>query len=252
MATLDRVTEMKKQGLSDTEISSKLQVEGVPSSEINDSLNQSKMGNAPSAAPQIPNEEMQSSIMGNNAVAETRGDPNQAAQPPAPGKPMTQEMPAPQTPQQPEVYPPQQQYEQPQPGQDQYAQQQPVDEYYQQTPQYSDQGYYAPQQGSFDTETISEIAEQVVSDKFSEFHKKTGDIPSFKNQIQDKVSDIDNRLKKIEDNIDKLQQAIIGKIGEFGESSAMVHKDLDNLHGTMSKLMNPLIDNVNEMRKNSN
>ena len=97
--------------------------------------------------------------------------------------------------------------------------------------------------------TISEIAEQVVIEKLNEFKKKTGDLVSFKNSIQTNVADIDERLKRIENSIDKLQQAVIGKIGEFGESNAMIHQDLDNLHGTVSKLMNPLIDNYNELRK---
>jgi hypothetical protein len=128
---------------------------------------------------------------------------------------------------------------------------QPQDDYYQATPQaYQEQNYYAPQ-GTADTETISEIAEQVATEKLEEYKKKTGDMASFKNTIQDKVDDIDDRLKKIESNIDKLQQAIIGKIGEFGESNAIIHKDLDNLHGTVSKLMDPLIDNYNELKKTS-
>jgi len=125
----------------------------------------------------------------------------------------------------------------------------PQDDYYTQTPQaYSQQDYYAPQ-GGMDTETISEIAEQVATEKLNEYKKKTGDIISFRNTIQDKVNDIDDRLKRIEATIDKLQQAIIGKIGEFGESNAAIHKDLDNLHGTVSNLMNPLIDNINELKK---
>lgn len=103
--------------------------------------------------------------------------------------------------------------------------------------------------GTTDTDTISEIAEQVFSDKFGEFTKKTGDLVAFKNMMQDKVSDLDHRLKRIEETIDKLQQAIIGRIGEFGETNSMIHKDLENLHGTMSKLMNPLVDNYNELRK---
>jgi hypothetical protein len=28
-----------------------------------------------------------------------------------------------------------------------------------------------------------------------------------------------------------------------------VHKDMENLHNTMSKMMNPLMDNYNELRK---
>jgi hypothetical protein len=233
MATLEKVMELQGQGLSDADISTQLQNEGVAPTEINDSLNQAKIKNAvspPENAGQQPAPEMQASIM-----------QNQEQQPAAiPAQPMTQEVPAQQAqqPQQPapEIYPPQ------------VAAEQPQEDYYTQTPQAYGQDYYAPQ-GGVDTETISEIAEQVATEKLNEFKKKTGDLVSFRNTIQDKVDDIDDRLKRIENSIDKLQQAIVGKIGEFGESNAMIHKDLDNLHGTVSKLMDPLMDNINEMKK---
>ena len=81
--------------------------------------------------------------------------------------------------------------------------QQPQDNYYPQTPQaYSPQDYYAPQ-NTLDTETISEIAEQVAIEKLDEFKKKTGDLVSFKTSIQNKVDDIDDRLKRIENSIEK-------------------------------------------------
>jgi len=245
MATLDKIMEMKKQGISDTEISTQLQNEGISPSEINDSFNQARIKNAISPSEQQVPQEMQGSIMSNPAPQ------NVAPEQQAPIKPMTQEAqvqppiqpqvqppiqpPAPQTP---EIYPPQEQ-----------PQAYPQQDYYQETPQaYPQQDYYAPQQ-AVDTETISEIAEQVTTEKLNEFKKKVGDIASFKTTIQDKVSDIDERLKRIETSIDNLQQSIIGKVGEFGESNAMIHKDLDNLHGTVSKLMNPLIDNYNELKK---
>jgi hypothetical protein len=252
MPTLEKVMQMQQQGKTDAEISTQLQNEGVPAAEINDSFNQAKIKNAVSppgaAAPeQAQMEGMQASIMPNQ--------PEPTAQTPPQAQPMTQELPArldaaaqeaqaQQFPQQqvvapPEVYPPQ----------EGFAPEQPQDDYYQQTPQaYSQQDYYAPQGGT-DTETISEIAEQVTTEKLNDYKKKVGDIASFKNNIQDKVNDIDDRLKRIENSIDKLQQAVIGKIGEFGESNAAVHKDLDNLHGTVAKLMNPLIDNYNELKK---
>ena len=250
MTTLDKIMEMQKGGKSDTEISTQLQNEGIAPAEINDSFNQAKIKNAVSppenAAPQQAPPEMTSSIMS--------GQPEQA--PPMP--PAAPQAPAPQAP---EVYP--QEAPIPQaPGQEAYqapvneyqppvAEDQPQDDYYQQTPQaYSQQDYYAPQP-AMDSETISEIAEQVATEKLNKYKKKVGDITSFKNNIQDKVGDIDDRLKRIEDTIGKLQQAIIGKIGEFGEGNAMIHKDLDNLHGTVSKLMNPLIDNYNELKKMS-
>ena len=67
--------------------------------------------------------------------------------------------------------------------------------------------------------------------------------------MQDKVNDIDARLRRIESTIDKLQQAIIQKIGEFGENTISIKRDVANLHDTTSKLMNPLIDNYRELQK---
>jgi len=256
MGTLEKVIDMQKEGRNDEEISIKLQNEGISPKEIDDSLNQAKIKNAvyppnqtsvgtppiqpPTQAPPTKGPQgMQQSIMpnaeqGNRAPmpyaeqeasapeAQTSPSPTSQIEPPQPGAPG------------PEVYPPQNQQQ---------------DYYYPETPQASpDQDYYA-QQGGTDTETISEIAEQVATEKLNEFKAKTGDLISFKNTIQERVKDIDDRLKRIESSIDKLQQAIIGKIGEFGESNAMVHKDLDNLHSTVSKLMNPLIDNYNELKK---
>ncbi len=223
---------MQKQGLSETQITTQLQNEGVHPQEINDSLNQLKIKNAVSPSEQIaqaPAPEIYPP-QGQDMQPTPMDSPEQIAQ-----APNVQEMQQSQTP---EIYPPQ--------GQDM---QQPQDDYYTQTPQaYSPQDYYAPQ-NTLDTETISEIAEQVAIEKLDEFKKKTGDLVSFKTSIQNKVDDIDDRLKRIENSIDKLQQAIIGKIGEFGESNAMIHKDLDNLHGTVSKLMNPLVDNYKELKK---
>lgn len=117
----------------------------------------------------------------------------------------------------------------------------------QQVYQDPNQGYY--QQPAVDTETISEIADQVVQEKFAEFNKKTGDLVSFRNEVKDKLKDLDERLKRIEGSLDNIQRAVIGKIGEYGENMAFVQKDLTNIHDTMSKMMNPLIDNYRELKK---
>jgi len=229
MTTLERVIKMQGDGLTDNQIATQLRNEGISPMEINNSINQAKIKSAVSEPEDHMSSGMQQSMMDSQEQAD-----NQYQQAPPP-----------------EVYPPQSAPESESYGQqDYYSSQGGQDGYYTQTPQAYSQDYYAPQSG-VDTETISEIAEQVATEKLNEFKKKTGDLVSFKNNIQDKVNDIDDRLKRIETTIDKLQQAIIGKIGEFGENNAMIHKDLENLHGTVSSLMNPLIDNINELRKMS-
>jgi hypothetical protein len=249
MATLDKIIEMKQKGMADAEISRELQNEGISPTEINDSLNQAQIKAAVTSSPetQMPQTPMQQSIMqspqGMPPAAQVPQEVPQAPMPPAAQVPQAPEEPLP-----PEQYPPaqQQDFQEPMQGEPLPPEQ---DQYYQQTPQaYSGQEFY-PQQGAADTETISEIAEQVFSEKISEFKQKIGDVTTLKNEIKDKVADLDDRLKRIEDNIDKLQQAVIGKVGEFGESAALIHKDLNNLHETTSKLMNPLVDNYKELQK---
>ena len=258
MATLDKVMQLQSQGMSDMDITNQLKRDGISPTEISDSLNQAKIKMAVSP-PDMNNQQA-----GYN--------PNMGNMPPAQDQNMSAPMPSDMQngmSGQPEMYPPQggyndpyagagydQQYQQDPYGgqqqyQDQYAgqQQSGYDDYYQQTPQaYSDQGYYQGG-GAASSENISEIAEQVVTEKLNEYKKKVGDIVSFKNTIQDKVDDIDDRLKRIENSIDKLQQSVVGKIGEFGETSAAIHKDLENLHGTVGKLMNPLVDAYKEAKK---
>ena len=288
MTTLDTVIEMQKQGMNDSEISRNLQSQGFPPQDINDALNQAKIKTALSNQNQLA-QQPQASITETGQTAKTfpqsiaqqKDFTNQMSQPPqnqtmqstqnqftqqtnqtmqpqqsAFTQQPQQTIPAqsPQTnqnilpssppqpsimqsPQEPQIYPPEN-FSEDQYAQDSYA----GGENYYQDDYYADQGYA-------NSETITEIAQQVVNEKFKEYKKKTGDIAMFKTMIQDKVNIIEQRLKRIEENYDKLQQAIIQKIGEFGENTTMIRRDLDNLHNTTSKLMNPLIDTYRELEK---
>ncbi len=145
------------------------------------------------------------------------------------------------------------------PQEQQYApQQQYADQY---APQ--DQGQYAPQeqqyapayadQSSMSIETITEIVDRIIAEKLKEINQKIKPVVDFKNKAEEDIADLKERVKRIESTTDSLQKSVIGKVGEFGQSTSMIHQDLENLHGTVSKLMNPLIDNYNELKKyNSN
>lgn len=131
----------------------------------------------------------------------------------------------------------------------QYAPQAPEQQYQQPYQEQGQQQYYSPDQGSMSIETITEIVDRIISEKLREINQKIKPVVDFKNKAEEDINELKERLKRIEQTIDNLQRSVIGKVGEFGQSNALIHKDLENLHGTVSKLMNPLIDNVNEMRK---
>ena len=260
MATLDRVIQMQQQGYSNDEIVQVLRNEGIAPTEIYDALNQASVKSAiagESTTPEIP------------AAAEPQAEQAQA---PAP-MPETQS-PAPEPLPQ-EQYPTEQQNLNPQDYANQDLQanegyqdteqqiaapesvpaQEPASaqDYYAQTPNaYADAGYsdYDPYSApAYDTETISEIASQIVSEKIKDIQEESKNFKSFQLSAEEKIKNIDSRLKKIEDKIDHLNRAVIGKIADFGQSSSMIQKDLSALHDTVSKLMNPLIDTYNELKE---
>jgi DNA-directed RNA polymerase specialized sigma subunit len=216
MTTLDKVMQMQSQGMPEYDIAYALKNEGISAKEISDAFAQAKIKTAVSQPiPEEYQENYQSSQMQQTPVQQYSQSPQ-------------------------EQYAPQIQ----QPAQEQYAP-------YTQTPQaYGDQqGYYYPEQTQMNIETISEIVERLLIEKLKEINNKIRNISDFKIKAEEDMKDIKERLGRIESTIENLQRSVIGKVGEFGESTQMIHKDLENLHGTVSKLMNPLVDNYNELRK---
>ncbi|MBT3642553.1 hypothetical protein HN604_03595 [archaeon] len=238
MELTEKIIGLQNTGATEEQIIQQLQNEGNSPKAIYDSLNQVQVKNAispPQMASQDPNQP--------NALQEMQEyppanfNPNQA---PAPENVQGQVAPEMQAP------PAQEQA----PMQEYAAPQEQPQDYYNQTPQaYPQDQNYPYQQEYTSTETISEIAEQVVLEKFDDFEEKMSDLTNFKDLIESRVDDLNNRLKKIEQSISTLNSAVIGKVGEVAQNNALIHRDLDNLHGTVSKLMNPLVDNLNALEK---
>ena len=219
MATLDRILQMQQQGMQDEQISEQLKQEGISPKDITTSMEQAKVKNAVSpTTPETQSQGMQSSITDENIPA-----------------PQTTPV-APQEVQTPQTVP-----------EENYNQEQWQG--YGQAPQTYDANYYTAPQAGTNTETISEIAEQIVEEKMEKITNEVGKLSKFSKDSKLNLNDLKQRLEKLENTIENLQQAVLGKIGEFGDSNTMIQKDLENIHGTMSKMMNPLIDNYNELKK---
>ena len=163
MTTLDKVIEMQRKGVPTTEITKTLRDEGINPQEIDDSLNQAQVKSAvyqdPSQQNQAPQNTAQTQDSQSNMQQSIMQPPQQNTAQAPPQPPAEQQYP--------EQAPPQQ-----------------GEQYYYETPQsYPEDAYYA-QQPAINTDTITEIIEQVIMEKFEEFKKKTGNIISFKNQAE--------------------------------------------------------------------
>jgi hypothetical protein len=205
MGVLEQVLQMKRQGATDIDIAEQLKEEGISPREINDALNQSQIKSAVSAG----EEEMESSMM----PPKTPMAPVQAFQEPT-YMPHTKEFSQ-------ENYSQQEQQQQAYP----YPQQEVYQGY--------DTAYQAPQENYNDN--IIEIAEQVFAEEFKTYNKKISEFSEFKTLAQSQVENLSERLRRIESSIDKLQAAILEKVGAYGNTLQNIKSEMNMMQDSFSK-----------------
>lgn len=80
---------------------------------------------------------------------------------------------------------------------------------------YPDQYAYDSYSSSFNADTISEIAEQVVAEKLSSLRAKIESILDMRVLLESKIESIDSRLQRMEKTIDRLQLSVLQKVGDY-------------------------------------
>lgn len=220
MAVLNDIRRMQSEGRTDAEIIAALKQQGVSPREITEALTQSKIREAVTGEGEAAAYEMSTS----EQVAEQAPMPQEQAQTmqaPAPRGPITQEYaPSPEGAEyaQGMTQPPQEQA--PVQGAEMMPAQ-PVYPGYEQQPQYQ----YAPQ-AAISTDTITEISEQVVTEKLSSLRKDIEKVVDMKTTVESKMEYLDERLKRIEKIIDRLQLSILQKVGDYATNIEDIKHEL--------------------------
>jgi len=240
MSVLDQVMDLRSRGIADREIFRRLQEEGISPGEINDAFSKAQIKSAVSYSGMEAG--MQPSILGSEEEPErlplegleggTLSDEDLT--PPVPGGFQGQMMPRHVTQEvsngynQDQAYTPEETYS-PQP---QYSQFPPPQEGYE----------YVPSVGSDSTDTMIEVAEQVFSEKNKPIQKKIEEVNEFKVLSQTKIENISDRLRRIENIIDRLQASILEKIGSYGQGLETVRKEMGMMQESFGKVVNQVAD----------
>ena len=102
--------------------------------------------------------------------------------------------------------------------------------------QSADQSYYNQ---ALTTDTIAEIAEQIISERLTKTQQTIDSINSFKSLAESQLQSLNERLKRIELTIDKLQLSLLQRVGEFGAAVEDVKKELVENQKTFKSLVSP-------------
>ncbi len=237
MGTLERIMQMKQQGISEPQIAQTLQQEGISPKEINEAFSQSKIKTelGTQTEPSIPGTEAPETMQTAQEqytpakpiqeIAQTEMQPSIISQPgKAEIQPSTTTAPISAGAYQPPTAP--------------VATTET-------TPYYEE---YAPQQPA-DIETINDIAEQIIEEKTESLKKQITGFTNFKNELQLEVDKINERLTRIENTFNELQVAVLGKIGEYGKDIKNIAKEMHATQDSFSKIINPLTDNIRALQQ---
>jgi len=94
----------------------------------------------------------------------------------------------------------------------------------QQYPEYSQYQQYQPQ--SINPDTITEISEQVVDEKLAGLRNQIEKSLDIKNSMESKINYLDERMKRIEKILDRLQLSVLQKVGEYISSVGDIKKEI--------------------------
>ena len=181
MGVIEEVQSLRSQGRTDDEIAMILQKRGANTHEVYSALSQANIKAAVNEDPNAPPYPYQSQDSSTITQEANGMEPSM-------------------------INAPQQQYQ----PQDQQTNYQPQYPQYQETAQYQDAGV------GMSSDTISEIAEQVASEKLGNIKNQLEKVIDFRTSVESKMNYIDERLKRIEKIIDTLQSSILKKVGDYG------------------------------------
>jgi len=223
MGILEEINNMKGQGMPDREISMRLQERGASPRVIEDAFNQIRIKRAVSAE-SSGEDGMEPSIMNENPkqisslyVPKTQEINHESEELYAP------------PPIQSNQYNPNAEIEAPQyGGGGEYSQ----EEYYPQEG-YEEQGGG----GEYDTDTLIEIAEQVFSEKIKKEQKQIESLNEFATLAETRISDDHERIKRVEGIIDKLQAAILEKVGSYGRNLDSIKNEMGMMQESFEKMV---------------
>jgi hypothetical protein len=195
MSTIDEINSMRQSGRTDSEIISFLSDRGLSRNEIAESMAQAKIKSAVEGETEgIKNTfPQQDSTYGTNMENNKEG--YEGMQQSIMNQPVEQPEEYAPAPSQPQDYQAQQQYAPQDYQQQQYQQYQP--------------------QSSVSADTITEITDQILSEKMQSMRSQVEKLLDMKNTMESKIDYMDERLKRIEKVIDSLQSSVLQKVGQY-------------------------------------
>lgn len=103
--------------------------------------------------------------------------------------------------------------------------------------------------GRANIETIEQIAESIVNEKWEDLMSSVGNIAIWKEKIQTDIRSIKQELIRVEERFENLQKAILGRVEEYHKTISTVGTEMKALEGVLERILQPLVSNIKELSR---
>jgi len=98
-------------------------------------------------------------------------------------------------------------------------------------------------------DTIEEIAESIIKEKWDELVKGVGDIQVWKERIDIDLEGVKQELVRTQEKFENLQKALVGKLSEYSEGIVDIGTDMKALEKVLEKVLSPLAKSVKDLQE---
>jgi len=103
--------------------------------------------------------------------------------------------------------------------------------------------------GRADIETIEQIAESIVNEKWEDLMSSVGNIALWKEKVQTDIRAIKQEIIRMEERFENLQKAILGRVEEYNKTISTVGTEMKALEGVLERILQPLASNIKELSR---
>jgi predicted RNA-binding protein with RPS1 domain len=101
----------------------------------------------------------------------------------------------------------------------------------------------------YDVEALEAMIEGIIGEKWEILKRRIADIEELRKQIEAKILSIEERMKRVELNLDKIYLAILKRQDEQVKEIKAVGKEIDMLEEAFSKILKPLSENIKRLEE---
>jgi len=100
-----------------------------------------------------------------------------------------------------------------------------------------------------DRETIEEVAESIIDEKWEEISKNINKIVEWKNITEAKIVTLDQKFKDLKAEFENLHKALIGKVNEYDQNILNVGTEIKAMEKVFQKVLPTFTENVSELSR---